>query len=367
MNRMIKTLGVLSISAFLLVSCERNDDLVTIGQVTAPAFLGDVSAAYVVTADNLEEIISIPVKAATYGISSEVRSELEIALAGTDFANPVTVGAYTTGEIITINYKQLNAAALLLGVKSGESTKMEMRVKSYLASIKENVKVSYSDVKTVDVTAYASGPVYNYEELYLIGDATAAGWDNLGGNISMYPLLKTSDNNVYSFVGYFKAGGFKMVKTKGDWGAQLGYASEGKLSTDGGSVNIPISAAGYYELKVNTKDLTYTLTPFNVSETEYSTVGIIGNATAKGWEASTPMVKSSHDPNMWVLKGVRLLAGEMKFRANDSWNVNWGSSEEFFGTAKKNVMVNIPVSEAYEYDIYFNSATGVYSIIPVGK
>ena len=58
---------------------------------------------------------------------------------------------------------------------------------------------------------------------------------------------------------------------------------------------------------------------------QFETVGIIGDATPNGWDASTPMVQDPVDTNVWTLE-VELFAGEAKFRADDSWDVNWGAT-----------------------------------------
>ena len=63
----------------------------------------------------------------------------------------------------------------------------------------------------------------------------------------------------------------------------------------------------------------------------YQTVGIIGSATSKGWDSSTPMHANPGDPHQWTLT-LRLTSGEVKFRANDNWNVNWGSPDFPSGT-----------------------------------
>ncbi|MDE6770832.1 MAG: SusF/SusE family outer membrane protein, partial [Muribaculaceae bacterium] len=52
-----------------------------------------------------------------------------------------------------------------------------------------------------------------------------------------------------------------------------------------------------------------------------STIGVIGNATPNGWDASTALTSD----NYLVWKGVIAFGeGEFKFRANDAWDVNLG-------------------------------------------
>jgi selenophosphate synthetase-related protein len=70
--------------------------------------------------------------------------------------------------------------------------------------------------------------------------------------------------------------------------------------------------------------LTYTLAPYTGSTaTTYTTVGVIGSSTPKGWDASTAMAKSTFDAQLDI-RSPSLNDGEAKFRANDAWDVSWG-------------------------------------------
>ncbi len=95
------------------------------------------------------------------------------------------------------------------------------------------------------------------------------------------------------------------------------------------------------------------------TQTTYPTIGLIGSATAKGWEASAPMKQSGNDPHLWQATQI-LSRGELKFRANNTWEVNWGNSPFPSGIAVANGP-NIPVAIAGTYDITFNDITGDYS------
>ena len=65
-----------------------------------------------------------------------------------------------------------------------------------------------------------------------------------------------------------------------------------------------------------------------------------------------------------ALAGRALKDGEFKFRANNAWDVSWGTNAAFFGTAVQGGD-NIPLGAEWTYDVYFNDATGAYTIIPV--
>ena len=54
----------------------------------------------------------------------------------------------------------------------------------------------------------------------------------------------------------------------------------------------------------------------------------------------------------------------MKFRADNAWDVDWGSNTPISGTGTQGGS-NIPVSVAGTYDIWFNDITGNYIFIPI--
>ena len=73
------------------------------------------------------------------------------------------------------------------------------------------------------------------------------------------------------------------------------------------------------------------------------------------------MTQSTFDPHIWYITNVNLTNGKLKFRANNAWDVNWGSSDEDFGIGTQGGP-NINV-KAGTYNIYFNDATGAFSMI----
>ncbi|WP_132052666.1 SMP-30/gluconolactonase/LRE family protein [Pseudocnuella soli] len=96
------------------------------------------------------------------------------------------------------------------------------------------------------------------------------------------------------------------------------------------------------------------------AQTAYTTVGIIGSSTAKGWDASTAMKPAGgNDTHQWQVT-LPLVQGEVKFRANNSWDVNWGNSPFPVGIAVLSG-ANISIPIAGNYQVTFNDITGDYS------
>lgn len=348
-------------SALALVSCE-DRELVTIGDESAPIVM-DLSTQNLILnpATPATPALTITWESATYTVPVERKYEVQIS--GTEsfethsvlrsLAQSVNYASFTT--------KEVNEGVKLIGLVPSVAQKVYFRIVSFIGT---NDMIQTSNVTNMMVTPYLASPTYPYTDLYLVGDATAGAWDNAATNVNMYPLMKTSESSKYTYTGFFKTGGFKVVRDKGQWDPQWGLgASAGVLSQDGGSGNIPVAADGYYKLTVDTSALTYTFVHVSAPTITYNSVSIIGSVNGN-WDVDTPLTKSTFDPHIWTANNVTLKDGEFKFRANNDWAVSWGTNSEFFGTTTIGG-ANIPLSSEWQYDIIFNDATGDYSLIPV--
>jgi len=202
------------------------------------------------------------------------------------------------------------------------------------------------------ITFDKSTGAYNFEQIItlasvgIIGDATPGGWDD---DTDM--IQSSSDPNVWTGSLTLTDGGAKF-RANDDWEINWGGSDfpMGTAMADGDT--IPITA-GDYLITLNTETGEY-----NFQEiVEYSTVGLIGDATPGGWDNDTDMMKDPDNGEMWSLR-VILMDGEAKFRAENDWAVNWGAGDFPSGTASIGG-ANIPIT-AGEYIISFNSITGEY-------
>ena len=92
----------------------------------------------------------------------------------------------------------------------------------------------------------------------------------------------------------------------------------------------------------------------------YTSAAIIGSAINPDWATSIQLDQSAFDKHAWSLGATNLEEGEAKFRANNSWDVNWGGTTAFSGGGTGD---NIPVAKS-KYVIYFNDLDGSYLMIP---
>ena len=168
--------------------------------------------------------------------------------------------------------------------------------------------------------------------LYMAGDAN--GWatnDYLAG-----------DDGVH-FTGYMylNQNGFKFC-TQPEWKG-TNYGAD--FNTAGDAANITMTEdAGYYKVEVDLSAKTYKLTPI-------TTIGIIGSASPGGWDSDVdmkyiPYNAETKELGYWEAKDIKLASGEIKFRANDDWAINWGGDVNALTQSGANISV-----DAGTYDI----------------
>jgi hypothetical protein len=301
-----------------------------------------------------------------YATPTEVTYTVQVAPNGSDFSNGIDV-ATTSNTYASITSEALNGAAVAAGLEAFVEGALDVRVKASLGT--QGGEPAYSNVITYLVTPYVS---YAFRDLYLVGSATPTGWDNTTAT-NMYALYRDGENaDVYYYTGYFASGEFKMVETKGNWAPQYGSDNAGNIlprptETDPDPSAFTVATAGYYSLMVNLADNTYTFAPYDASgAATYPTIGIIGTATPGLWDADTDMTQSTVDPHKWFIEDQFLTAGgELKFRANNAWDTNWGGPTSYSGLTTLNggnIPIGITVSGTY--DVWFNDLDGRYIYIP---
>jgi hypothetical protein len=288
-------------------------------------------------------------EAVDYGTPTIVTYTVQFAESNTEFATPIDISSLTTTHT-TISVAELNTQALALGLLPDVEGTIDVRIKSTVGAAGSEPKLS-SPI-TIIVKPYRG--LFPIVDLYLVGPGSSAGWSVNNGNMPIY--RDTKDNAKQYYTGYFAAGGFKLIEQIGFWapmygidGAKVKYRAT-ESDTDPGL--FPTNTAGYYTFEINLEELTYTIVPYTGPTTTYATIGLVGDALPTGWDVSVPMTQSSFDAHIWKVTQT-LSAGKMKFRANNSWDVNWGDNGGDIIVA------------AGKYDIWFDDLDGRYMFVPV--
>lgn len=226
---------------------------------------------------------------------------------------------------------------------------------------------------TVDLTTNTYTVVTSYyPELYLVGDATAAGWSETNND---YRMFKDADQGgLYHYTGYFAVGSFKLREQKNDWQPQWGKGdADGDLAGNPGTQSddpgtISVATAGYYTFTVNLVDLSYSIEAYDASgATEYDTIGVIGSGTSTGWDSDTDCTKSTFDPHIWYINIDLTSGNEFKFRADNEWTIAWGGNQDpaavNYGVSTSDGGVNFTIPETGNYSIIFNTLSFRYSYV----
>ena len=192
--------------------------------------------------------------------------------------------------------------------------------------------------KTRVITFAEGDPVF-----YLVGGSTSAGWEP-SASIPM-KVYTTGDDDTskdkFEIFVYLVAadGGFKFLPTQAGWDGGLGMVSQGVLTAEDGAENVVVAEDGFYRLRIDREALTY--------ETLKTSWGIIGDATPGGWDEDTDMTfEGGKGSYTWTIT-TNLTAGELKFRANDAWEVNMGGTEASLTQDGP----NLPIADAGNYTI----------------
>ncbi len=299
----LSTLALLLIAG---VSCE-NDDQKMASPSGGPELLTPLDgSSYVLDpAAGTNEVTTLVWNHADYSVQTEVNYDVEVALAGTDFATTVAGGS-TTNRFVVWSHEALNTVALEAGLTPYTAGDLEVRIKSSLGSNAE--MVAYSNVITITITPYTT----DLPKIAVPGN-------HQGWSPPTAPLMASSGFGQTNFEGYISLDGeFKFLRPKADgtfdWdGDSADWGDDGTFSgvlLNTGETNCT-ATAGYYWVKANTATLTYSITPI-------TTWGIIGSATPGGWDSSTPMTYNPTTKKWSIV--VTLVDGEYKFRSNNIWN-----------------------------------------------
>ncbi|HEX8270051.1 MAG TPA: SusE domain-containing protein [Flavobacterium sp.] len=343
-------LSALALLLSMTIGCE-NDDQTTVQATGGPELLTPTDgSSYVlspVDAEN-EEAMTLVWDHARYDQETAANYAVEVATAGTGFAAvvdgltglmvtdalPLTM---TSSRFSVLTVDKLNDIAIASGIAPFESGDLEIRIKSWLGN---NISlVQYSNSITITVTPYTT----ETPRLYLRGNFTAgSGYGPNWGDNTTPPFIGAEAFGSTNFEGYIymndAAPEFKMMPTSadfsGDYGDADGSGATGVLVQEGES-NIKAPGAGYYWVKANTDPAVMT---YSLTETDWA---VIGSATPGGWDNDTDM---TYNPatKVWTVV-LTLTTGEIKFRANDAWAINYGDAGTN-GTLDFNDGTNIPVT-----------------------
>lgn len=275
-----------------------------------------------------------------------------------DFSEKKATSGSTNAEKLLYDASTLYENMGYFNIADGETATVYARVVCHeVASEPISFKVKRSKIAAMPHTWYILGSP--------IGDG---GW---GNNVSSLGLscvpLGVSYENTFRFAGYLNTNGFRMIRSLSSWDEQVGSTS-GSINdyvfNDGGSNNLQVPSDGNYLIylhydgpnnsSLNGPNNYLTYECLN-DVTTYSSVSIIGENS--DWN-DVDMTKVGGVEHSWYTTQTFDEDAELKFRANHSWDVNWGAESFPYGIGYQNG-ANIKVKKG-TYTIFFNDITGDY-------
>jgi starch-binding outer membrane protein SusE/F len=282
-----------------LNSCEKDEIKAVINSGAVPVVTLSASSV-VLTKENADkDALTISWAKPDYGFNAPAAYTILIDKKGGDFSNAATI---TTGVELKKTFKtsELNPILLKLGLKAATAGDVDVKVQSFLGG-STNLN---SSVVSLKATPYLDKLDLS-TNLGVVGSA-ANNW----GATPDFPFYKTDKANVYVAYVTLTDGEIKF-RENNKWDVNYG-GSNGTLVKGGDNIAVK---AGSYKITVDLTALKYTVEKFSW--------GIVGSATPSGWSA--PDVPFFYDPSSDQWRAIATLKdGEIKFRQNEDWAVNYG-------------------------------------------
>lgn len=152
----------------------------------------------------------------------------------------------------------------------------------------------------------------------------------------------------------------------GDWDKAFGCSVDGDNSPSGaligtGAQAISAPSAEFYTFTIDMKNMKYTWTKLdNQDPTKYEHISLIG--AFNGWSDDYELREVT--PHNWYAEFTQAESGELKFRANHDWGINWGVNLDdglWDVSTKMNNIGSNGANNIYvpagTYDVYLNDIT----------
>ena len=303
MKKLLKNLLILVSLSLFFVSCEKTEDF-TVLDTTASTTLTLSTSDILLDKDNAgQDALNVTWTNPDFGFNAAVSYKITLSTV-TGKEAVISTGTNLSKAFETI---ELNKILLNLGFEGNVKNTVSVTVQGILSETTSIV----SNTVTFDATAYV-----DILDLSTTWGVVGSGYNNWGATPDA-PFYKTAVPGVIIAYVNLVDGEIKF-RENNDWASN--YGSDDASTTNGvtsGSLsgnNIAVTA-GSYKVTMDLNNLTFSL--------ESYTIGIVGGAY-NNWGA-TPDFALTYDPYSDVFRGiVTLIDGEMKFRMNNDWGVNYG-------------------------------------------
>ncbi|MBN1819877.1 MAG: SusE domain-containing protein [Prolixibacteraceae bacterium] len=311
------------IGLFTFHSCEEFETEPVIKYLGVPNLSYTGSSSMLLSQETANDVaFSLSWSTADFGYYAAVNYSVQLGIAGTSFG---TVRELSTTSALnySITVGGLNDVLTMLEQTPDAPVDLELRLKCFVS---DNTEPQYSKVISFTAVPYS----VKLPPIYLLGDATDPGWDNV--NALPAPYMSPG---VYGIVAHLKAGAYiKFIKTLGAWAPQWGTDANG-TNTGGNLVYRPDEATadppaipspdveGDYRVVANIDNLTYVVYPIP------DVVYLVGGATTVGWDAANAIAFTKDGVGKYSLTTELSVGnGGMKILASQgAWAPQWGAPD----------------------------------------
>lgn len=337
MKKYINKLILLGGLLFLGSSCETDGQLTTLKAVSFPSSFEVSSSEIILTESTAEDqallvswpAVSFPIAApVTYAIQFDLVSDISGSQAWQK-AKRIVVGE----DVLSKSFldRDLNKIATDLGLPIDVPGQLAIRIEATMD------RKIYSNTTTITVTPYEKSVVFG--EIYMPG-AYQGDW-----NVDTALALPEISKGIYQ--GYVTVlpgyGPVFKLNTGRNWEQFYGAGATNNDLKNMSTTDFALPGEGSYQVKVNLNTLKW-------SSIAYSW-GVVGDGTPGGWDASTPM-NYDYQTKTWKVT-VNLVPGNVKFRLNNDWAINYGSKNNTDFVAYLDNSGAHYISEAGSYEITF--------------
>lgn len=312
--------GLYATLALLLFSCKRlGIVLPTVTNEPLTLTTNDSATIVLHEADKNDAAVTFHWTTGTNeGTGAAISYVLEVGRQGENFADPLVLDLGKQVYDYSFTHGSLNDSLRQhWQAKSAATVTLEARIIATVAGDMEQPQIS--NPVTIHVTPYE--PVST--TLYILGDATASGWDNNNAAaLTPDPELP----GTFTYQGTLSPGHFKFITTRGSFLPSYNKgAAEGvivyRTSENEPDKQFTVTETSVYKITVNL--LTLTIKLEQVALPPYAKLWIIGDAVPKGWDISTPdsLVKNPANPFRFKYNEV-LKSGEFKIATAATGNFN---------------------------------------------
>ncbi|MEP7322041.1 MAG: RagB/SusD family nutrient uptake outer membrane protein [Saprospiraceae bacterium] len=202
----------------------------------------------------------------------------------------------------------------------------------------------FTSGKGGDILVTPLTPNTSFKKIYAPGGYQ--GWDPAKANTFTSP----ADNGVFEgYINFTETTEFKFT-TGPNWDENFGdNGADGTLEKDGANLKLD---AGFYKVSVDIPAKIYTI--------KKTTWGVIGSATPTGWDSDTDL-KYDAKTNSWSLT-INLVKGDLKFRANDGWDLNYGDNGANASLEENGANIAIPSDGTYIIKLFLDRPDYSYQL-----